>query len=105
MEGNPSMTLDTPSDAMFKSVGEALSIAFAVTETDPPVKGSTASALEGLKEERYGLPPMLDSERVVNRSGLNENEFRAQCTLIVGISKVMLDEPEAQENLVAEKDH
>lgn len=84
----------TASDAMFRSVGEALSIAFSVTETDPPVKGSTASALESLKQERYGLPPVLASDRAVNRVGLKDNEFRAQCTLIVGMVETRLRDHE-----------
>jgi hypothetical protein len=89
------MRPDAPqSDAMFKSVGEALSIAFSVTETDPPVKGSTASALESLKEERYGLPPVLDTERAVNRVGLKDIEFRAQCTLIVRLVETRLRDHE-----------
>jgi hypothetical protein len=87
------MMIET-SDAMFRSVGEALSIAFSVTETDPPVKGSTASALESLKQERYGLPPVLASDRAVNRVGLKDNEFRAQCTLIVGMVETRLRDHE-----------
>ena len=95
MEGHASMTLDPPpAETMFKSIGEALSIAFSVTETDPPVKGSTASALESLKEERYGLPPLLESERRVNRAGLKDNEFRAQCTLIIRLVETRLREHE-----------
>lgn len=95
MEGEEAMTLEAPlSDAMFRSVGEALSIAFSVTETDPPMKGSTASALESLKQERYGLPPVLASDRAVNRVGLKDNEFRAQCTLIVGMVETRLRDHE-----------
>lgn len=94
MEGE-AMTLDAPtSDAIFRSIGEALSIAFSVTETEPPVKGSTASALESLKQERYGLPPVLASERAVNRVGLKDVEFRAQCTLIVGTVETKLRDHE-----------
>jgi len=73
----------TLSEPMFKSVGQALSIAFAVTETPPAVRGTTDRALRDLKEDRYGLPPITQGERSVNKDGLNEREFRAQCVLIV----------------------
>lgn len=70
-------------EPMFKSVGQALSIAFAVAETPPAVRGTTDRALRDLKEDRYGLTPMPVGERCVNKDGLTEREFRAQCVLIV----------------------
>jgi hypothetical protein len=79
MESAAAMT----SDPMFKSVGQALSIAFAVTETPPAVRGTTDRALRDLKEDRYGLPAASQGERSINKEGLNDREFRAQCVLIV----------------------
>lgn len=74
------MTNDAP---MFKSVGQALSIAFSVMDTEPTVKGTTESALRTMAEKRYGEAPVLQTERSVNKDGLKPNEFRAQCARIV----------------------
>ena len=70
-------------EPMFRSVGQALSVAFAVADTDPAVKGTMESALRDLAEKRYGAAPILNSERTINRQGLKETEFRTQCVVIV----------------------
>lgn len=70
-------------EPMFRTVGQALSIAFSVAETPPAVRGTTDRALRDLKEDRYGLPSDARSETSINKDGLNEREFRAQCVLIV----------------------
>lgn len=55
------------SEPMFRSVGQALSIAFAVAETPPAVRGTTDRALRDLKEDRYGIAPIPPGERGTNR--------------------------------------
>ena len=70
-------------EPMFRSVGQALSVAFAVADTDPAVKGTMEGALKDLAEKRYGAAPILNSERTINRQGLKDNEFRTQCVMIV----------------------
>lgn len=70
-------------EPMFRSVGQALSVAFAVADTDPAVKGTMESALRDLAEKRYGAAPILNSERTINRQGLKDSEFRTQCVVIV----------------------
>ena len=47
------------------------------------MRGTTDRALRDLKEDRYGLAPVPQSERSINKDGLNEREFRAQCVLVV----------------------
>lgn len=72
-------------EPMFRSVGQALSIAFSVAETPAAVKGTTDRALKDLAERRYGAAPVIASERTLNRDGLKDNEFRAQCVIVVGM--------------------
>jgi hypothetical protein len=69
-------------EPVFLTIGEALSIGFRKAEEKAPIKGSTDSALRHLKEERYGLPASAAARRV-NKMGLNDQEFRAQCVMVV----------------------
>ena len=78
MEGTATVNVEP----IFITIGEALSIGFRRAEERAPIKGSTDSALRHLKEERYGLPATT-IERRVNKLGLNDQEFRAQCVLVV----------------------
>ena len=78
MEGATTVNVEP----IFVTIGEALSIGFRGAEERAPIKGSTDSALRHLKEERYGLPATA-LDRRVNKVGLNDQEFRAQCVLIV----------------------
>lgn len=84
------MTTAEISEPMFRSVGQALSVAFAVADTDPAVKGTMEGALNYLAEKRYGAAPILNSERAINRQGLNDNEFRTQCVMVVAIVNTRL---------------
>lgn len=68
---------------MFKTIGQALAVAFDVVGKAPAIEGTTARALEDMAERRYGVTLRLDSERAVDRRGLNDYEFRAQCKLVV----------------------
>jgi len=70
-------------EPMFKSVGHALAVAFAMETTKPSVESTTEAVIKDLRERRYGADPMPDAETSVNASGLRPNEFRAQCGLIV----------------------
>lgn len=72
-------------EPMFKSVGQALSVAFSVAASPAPIVGSTARALESMSEKRYGAAVVLESERTINREGLKPHEFRAQCMRVVDV--------------------
>ena len=71
-------------EPMFKSVGHALSVAFAMETTKPSVESTTEAVIKDLRERRYGIDPIEHAETSVNASGLRPNEFRAQCALIIG---------------------
>lgn len=77
------MASEAVTETMFRSVGQALSIAFSVAESPASVKGTTDRALKDLSERRYGAAPRIDADRTLNRDGLKDNEFRAQCVLVI----------------------
>src|SRR5207245_38422 len=70
-------------EPMFKSVGHALSVAFAMAATKPSVESTTEAVIKDMRERRYGADPIADAATSVNASGLRPNEFRAQCGLII----------------------
>lgn len=75
--------MNSSNEPMFKSVGQALSVAFSVVASQAPITGSTARALESMSEQRYGASAVPITERTINREGLKPHEFRAQCVMIV----------------------
>lgn len=81
-------------EPMFRSAGQALSVAFSVMASQAPITGSTARALDSMSEQRYGAAAVVDSDRSINRVGLKPNEFHAQCGLIVATVEKRLPDHE-----------
>lgn len=72
----------TNNDPMFKTVGQALFLAFVMEVTPPSVKGSTQLLIEDLMKQRYGEAPVPRGERGVNLIGITPLELRGQCSMI-----------------------
>lgn len=68
-------------DPIFKSVGQALYIVYAMEVTPVSQKGGTQVAIENLMEQRYG--ELLDErERQINMGTMNAYDLRAQCSVV-----------------------
>lgn len=68
-------------DPIFKSVGQALFVAYTMEITGASPRG-TMESVRYLLEERYGNEPTLKSERTIDIGGLTTLEFRAECARI-----------------------
>jgi hypothetical protein len=68
-------------EPIFKSVGQALFVAFTMEITGASPRG-TMESVRYLLEERYGNEPTLKSERTLDLGGLTALEFRAECARI-----------------------
>lgn len=71
-------------EAVFKSIGQALYMAYAMEFTELGSKGATLLLVEDLMKHRYGEAPVPRSERNINMGGMTPLELRAQCALIRG---------------------
>lgn len=69
-------------EPIFKSIGEALSLAFSMEIRSVSLKSPTDEAIKDLMKQRYGEPPVPISERRINTDGMTELEMRGQCALI-----------------------
>lgn len=72
----------TNTDPVFKTVGQALFLGFAMEVTPPSTPSPTDMVIKDLMERRYGEPAVPIGERSLNTGGMKPNELRAQCALI-----------------------
>jgi len=76
------MNLGDNTDPVFKTVGQALYLAFVMEVTAPSTPSPTETLIKDLMEQRYGLAPIPIAERSINMGGMNPQELRAQCAMI-----------------------
>lgn len=72
----------TNDEPVFKTVGQALYLAFVLEVTPPSTPSPTDMVIKDLMERRYGEPAIPIGERSLNMGGMNPQELRAQCALI-----------------------
>ncbi len=83
--------LDTP---VFRSVGQALAVAYAVIVTPPGSRSPTQSVIDDLME-LAGIPKeKRKGESTVNFGNLTPLEIRAQCAMIIASVRDHLNEGE-----------
>ncbi len=69
-------------DPVFKTVGQALFIAFIMEITPLSTPSPTETLIRDLMKQRYGEAPVPQSERSINLGGMTPLELRGQCALI-----------------------
>jgi hypothetical protein len=69
-------------DPIFKSVGQALYVAYLLEDSPVHEKGATQVLIEDLLRQRYGEDPIRKSERTINMGNMTPLELRGQCVLI-----------------------
>lgn len=67
-------------DPIFRSVGQALYIAYAIEGQPATHRGSTQVLIEGLKQQLGKVERRIASS--INTEGLNPLEFRGQCAMV-----------------------
>jgi hypothetical protein len=76
------MNLGDNTDPVFKTVGQALYLAFVMEVTPASTPSPTETLIRDLMKQRYGEAPVPQAERSINMGGMNPQELRAQCALI-----------------------
>jgi hypothetical protein len=76
------MNSSTNNEPVFRTVGQALFVAFVMEVTPPSTKGSTQLLIEDLMKQRYGEAPIPKGERSINMGGMSPLELRGQCAMI-----------------------
>lgn len=74
--------MQTDNEPIFKTVGQALYLAYVMEVTPPSTPSPTETLIRDLMKQRYGEAPVPQSERSINMGGMNPQELRAQCALI-----------------------
>jgi len=76
------MNLGDNTDPVFKTVGQALYLAYVMEVTPASTPSPTETLIRDLMKQRYGEAPVPQAERSINMGGMNPQELRAQCALI-----------------------
>lgn len=81
-------------DPVFRSVGQALHVAFLMEILPPTSKGPTQLFIEDLQRRMFRLDPLPHRERTMNTAGLSPLELRGQCAMVRACVQDHLTPPE-----------
>lgn len=82
------------SDAVFRSVHQALHIAFLMEALPPMQKGSTQLFIEDLLRQNFMLEEVPEADRTFRTRGLSPIEIRGQCAMVRATVQDHLTNPE-----------